>query len=177
MKRFLSILLIAVLCLSGCAIGQEQFKDPVTFYYLRDYSDLDNRDTFFSEGAIGSEFREASGHRNDLNYLLSIYLQGPLDENLRSPFPIGCRPIDIRQDDGTLYLVLSPVVTELSEMELTVACACLAKTCMELVPVDTVQIEASTLDGSVTVSRIFAADSLILADNFTQTTESTEQTQ
>ena len=177
MKRFLSILLIVLLCLSGCSIGHEQFKDPVTFYYLRDYSDLDNRDAFFSEGALGSELREASGHRNDLNYLVSIYLQGPLDGNLRSPFPVGCRPMDIRQDDGILYLVLSPAITGLGEMELTVACACLAKTCMELVTVDAVQIEGSTPDGSATVSRIFTADSLILADSFSPPTESTEEPQ
>jgi len=177
MKRFLCMLLIVALCLSGCAIGQGRFQDPVTFYYLRDYSNADNRDTFFSEGALGGETREAGDHRKDLNYLLSIYLQGPLDENLRSPFPRGCRPMDIRQEDGMLHLVLSPAITELSEMELTVACACLAKTCMELTDADTIQIEGSSLDGTVTVSRTIARDTIIFGEDFTQAPEPTTETQ
>ena len=177
MKRFLCILLIAVLFLSGCAIGQERFKEPVTYYYLRDYSDPDNRDTFFLDGALGTETREAAGHRDDLNYLLSIYLQGPLDGGLRSPFPSGCRPMDIRQEEQYVYLKLSPSITDLNEMDLTVACACLAKTCMELTGVETVQIEGSSIDGTVTVSRTFTRDMLILEDDLTQIPESENETQ
>ena len=177
MKRSLCFALILILCLSGCAIGQERFKNPVTYYYLQDYSDPDNRDAFFMDGAIGSEIREAGDHRTDLNYLLSIYLQGPLDASLRSPFPAGCRPMDIRQDETALYLVLTPAITELSEMELTVACACIAKTCMELVDADTVQISGTSQDGTVTVSRTFARDMLILEDSLTQASASTDETQ
>lgn len=177
MKRLLCIILITVLFLSGCAIGQERFKDPVTYYYLRDYSDLDHRDAFFSEGAMGSEIREAGDHRTDLNYLLSIYLQGPLDEGLRSPFPKGCRPMDIRREDSSLYLTLSPSITQLNEMELTVACACLAKTCMELVDVDTVHIMGNSLDGNVTVNRTFTRDMFILEDEFSHASESSSETQ
>lgn len=174
MKRFVSFLLILTLLLSGCSIIQEQFKDPVTYYYLRAHSDPDTRDVFFSDGVIGSELREGSGHRNDLNYLLSIYLQGPLDERLHSPFPAGCRIVNIKKDDSLLTVVLSPNITELSDMDLTVACACLAKTCMTLTDANTVQIESSSADGTLSVSRTYTQEMLILEENYTETPVPTE---
>jgi hypothetical protein len=171
------MLLTAIVFLTGCSIGQGRFQNPVFFYYLRDYSNSENQNSFFSEGALGGETREAGDHRNDLNYLMSIYLQGPLDENLRSPFPRGCRPMDIRLDHQTLYLVLSPAITELSEIELTIACTCISRTCMELTDVSTVQIEGRSLDGSVVVSRTISRDTLILENDFAQVPESTDKTQ
>ena len=174
MKRFVSVLIIFALLLSGCAIGQERFKDPVTYFYLRNHSDPDNRDAFFLDGAIGSELREGSGHRNDLNYLLSIYLQGPLDERLLSPFPKGCRIVDIQKDGSKLTVVLSPGITELSEMDVTLACACLAQTCMALSNADTVHIQSTSPDGIMSVSRSFTQDMLILDESYTQTPDETE---
>ena len=174
MKRFVSFLIILALLLSGCAIGQKRFNEPVTYFYLRNHSDPDTQDAFFLDGAIGSESREGAGHRNDLNYLLSIYLQGPLDERLLSPFPTGCRIVTIREDITSLTVVLSSNFAELSEMNITLACACLAKTCMSLVDIGTVHIESSSPDGTISVSRTFTQEMLILDESNTQAPEETE---
>ena len=176
MKKAVSLFLIAALCLSGCAIGRERFVEPVTFYYPREHSTTADYDTFFSEGAIGSETREASGHRQDLNYLLTIYLQGPLDPELSSPFPSGCRPVKISREERTLTVALNPVITQLNDMELTIACACLARTCMGLSEVDTVHVESRDQDQNILFSRSFTKDNLLLEDTYTQPQETTEPT-
>ena len=53
MKRILCLILITLILLSGCSFGREQLKEPVTFYYLRQYDTQESYDSFFSEGAIG----------------------------------------------------------------------------------------------------------------------------
>ena len=132
---------------------------------------------FYAEGIIGSETREAAGHREDLNYLLSIYFRGPLNSEFSSPFPMGCRILETAQEDGNMTILLNPILAETTDLEVTIACACLAKTCMELTGADTVQIESRDLDGKVLFSRTFTGENLFLSDDYTQPVESTENTQ
>ena len=174
MKRTLCFLLMLSLVLTGCAMGMDRWKEPVTFYYLRDHANADNYEAFFNEGAIGSEIREGTGHRNDLNYLLSMYLQGPMDVQLKSLFPTGCQITDIRTANRDLTITFNAALFQLNDMELTIAGACLAKTCMELADVDRVHIQAHALDGKLLFSRIFTADSLLLADTNPKPTEPTQ---
>lgn len=174
MKRPVCLILVFLLLLPGCAIGQERHKEPVTFYYLRSHEDADDYQSFFSDGAIGSETREASGHRQDLNYLLAMYLQGPLREDLQSPFPTGCRTVEIGQDGTALTIRLNAVMAQLGEMELTVASACLAKTCFALADVNTVHVEARSAGDDILFTRSFTTDNLLLEDSWTQPPEATD---
>lgn len=177
MRRFLSLILVLALCLSGCGFRGDSQKEPVMFYYLRTYSGSDTYDNFFTEGIIGSESREASGHQQDLSYLLAMYLQGPLDPELTSPFPVGCQVTEILQEEGQLTLRLSRMITAKTDMELTIACACLAKTCLDLTDADTVHIESRDLDGKVLFTRSFTRDNLVLKDSYTYPAETIEATQ
>lgn len=177
MKRVMSLILILALCLSGCAFGQERLKESVTFYYLRQHSETDDYEVFFTEGAIGTETREASGHRDDLNYLLAMYLQGPMDSGLESPFPNGSKVMDIQSENGVLTVTLNTIASRLNDMELTIACACLAKTCMALTDAETVTVETFGPDGSILFSRSFSDENLILDDLYTQSAETTAETQ
>ena len=176
MKRAIALLLL-MLMLSGCAISGSKIKDPVTFHYLHVQSDEQAYDAYFADGIMGTETREAAGRQNDLNYLLTVYFRGPLDPELVSPFPMGCRILELQQKDGLLTLQLNPILAEMSDMEITVACACLAKTCMNLTDADTVQIESRNLEGKLLFTRTFTQDNLFLNDNYTQPVETTETTQ
>lgn len=176
MKRIIALLLL-MLMLSGCAISGSKIKDSVTFHYLHVRSDDQVYDSYFADGIMGTESREAAGRRDDLNYLLTVYFRGPLDPELVSPFPMGCRILEIEQQDGLLRLQLNPILAEKSDMEITIACACLAKTCMELTDADTVQIESRNLEGKLLYARIFTQDNLLLNDNYTPSVEATETTQ
>ena len=106
MKRFLCLLLCLCLFLPGCS--GELMKNPVTFYYPRREYRYGAED-----GVISSEQREASGHTNDLRYLLSLYLIGPSSDELVSPLPWGTRLLGVSRENGTVTLELTPKEVEM----------------------------------------------------------------
>ena len=174
MKRWISLILVAILCFSGCSQGNNPNQNTVNFYYLRSYPNSGTYDSFFSSGVIGSESREVPTDRQDLRYVLALYLQGPSDPELASPFPIGCKVLEFYEDEGCLTLILSRMITSKNDMDLTLACACLAKTCLELTDAETIQVESHNLDGKVLFTRVFTRDNVLLIDDYTQPPEATE---
>ena len=176
MKRCISLLLTAILLLSGCAANVNQGKEPVTFYYLRQHAQEEDYELFFSEGAIGAEKREVAGHRDDLNYLLALYMQGPTDSDLQFPFPVGSKIMDIHRNGDSVTIVMNTISSRFNEMDVTVSCACIAKTCMELTDAAEVTVEAYAPDNRVLFSRTFTNENLILEDTYTLPPESTENT-
>ena len=153
MKRLICLILAAVLLLpllNGCG---EQIKEPVTFYYLR----RNYREEM--DGLIACEEREASGHRDSLEYLLAFYLMGPVDEELRSPLPRGTILFSLHQEGTELTLSISDTSSSLTDYEFSLACACLSLTCMDLVSVEEVTVTSGSR--SLTLGR----DSLTLTDN------------
>ena len=171
MKHILSLLLVTVLMLSGCALSS-QATEPVTFYYLRQHTQEEEYHLFFSEGAIGAEEREVTGYRNDLDYLLALYMRGPVDSSLRFPFPVGSKIIGTHLEDRKLTVAMNAISSRFNEMDVTVSCACIAKTCMELADVTEVIVESQTPDGQVLFSRSFTNDNLILTETSTLPSES-----
>ena len=157
MRKIIAFALAAVLLLglTGCV----DTSDTAVFYYTR-YEDAY---LYGQENAvITGEYRDVSGHRQDLKYLLTLYFHGPTMEYLRSPFPSGMilRSVERRQD--TLYVELSASLTMLTGTDLTVACACLARTCFGLSQAEAVSI---TAEGLGIVSMTLTRDSLLLADD------------
>lgn len=100
MKRFFCLFLCLCLFLPGCS--GELMKNPVTFYYPRREYQYGAED-----GVISGEQREASGHADDLHYLLSLYLIGPSSDELVSPLPWGTRLLGVNRQDGTITLELT----------------------------------------------------------------------
>ena len=176
MKRLIMILLICAL-LSGCAFPAQNVKDPVEFYYLRSCSTNDDYKTYFSEGAIVSESREASGHRGDLYYLLSMYLQGPLSSQVESPFPPGTSVTKVWQEGDHLYVNLNAAAANAEDLKLTLVWSCLAKTCMALSDATTVHIEARSISGKLLFQITVTADLFIWEEPFLPATDTVEPTQ
>ena len=149
MKRMLSLLLIfsLLLCMPGC--GEDAPQVPGQFYYCRTESSFTGQDSF-----IVSETRELKGMEDDLPAILNTYLSGPLSGSLTCPFPRDTEILSVRQIDDSIHLNFSSTFAQLSGVDLTVACACIAKTCMELTGAQTVRIRASgeLLNGSTYVT-------------------------
>ncbi len=154
MKRFLCLALITALLLSGCFRQGQQIKEPVTFYYLRSQYLYGN-----SQSIMDREEREASGHREDLRYLMVQYLMGPSNEELRSPLPVSTRILSAEQVEGAVTLTLSEVPASMSDAAFSLACACLTKTCIGLTDAESVTIISGTR--SITMG----SDNLILSDS------------
>ena len=161
MKRFLCLLLCLCLFLPGCS--GELMKNPVTFYYPRREYQYGAED-----GVISSEQREASGHTNDLRYLLSLYLIGPSSDELVSPLPWGTRLLGVSRENATSTLELTDTAQSVTDTEFTLACACLTMTTLSITGGDEVVITSGSR--SVTMRR----DSLTLIDDSTAST--TEET-
>ena len=165
MKRALCIFLILVLSfgLFGCRLGKRSdVLEPVEFYYPR------KTDRFIygsDNGVISAEIREASGHVNDLKYLFTMYLYGPQDSALRSPFPSGCKLSSLRTEEDTLYIRLSEEFATLENTELTLACAALAKTCFSITDFSHICIDATGSENTVSIT--LDKDALLFADNST----------
>lgn len=163
MKRILCMTLVLLLvgCICGCHYSDSgDILEPVEFFYPRNSTGFVYGS---AEGVIASELREASGHVNDLNYLLAMYLRGPQDAALRSPFPAGCRLEKVHAEDSTLYIRLSAEFAAVENMELTLACASLAKTCFSLTAYDHVCIDAAAAGKSIHMT--LDADSLLYSDH------------
>lgn len=153
MKRFLSLLFVLSLLLSGCGLFSPHIKEPVTFYYLRSEMQY-----FAKDGVISSEEREASGHREDLSYLMALYLMGPAEEELVSPIPRGTRIFKTTETEEGVSLHMSDTANTMTDIEFSLACTCLSLTCLELTDAPAVTITSG--ERTITIHR----DALTLFD-------------
>ena len=127
MKKQLCLLLILLLLLPlmGCSSGE---NNSVPFYYCRK---PEAYQYFAEDGVIHAEYRDLLGHRNDLGYMVSLYLAGPLEEGLISPFPKTARLLSFHQESASIRIELSDMGRSLTDPEFTLACACLTLTCLD----------------------------------------------
>lgn len=157
MKKFVSILLVCLL-LTGCG---SRIKEPVTFYYIRTSYQED------MQNIIATEQREASGHRQDLTYLMALYFMGPASDDLTSPIPRGVSLLHVGIESGVITLELSDTENSMTDSQFSLACACLSLTCFDMTLADSVTVQSG--NRSVTMT----ADNLVLLDSSTQAKEST----
>lgn len=163
MKRVLIFLSLAALLLCGCTRSGERIKDPVSFYYLQaEYQ-------YGTEGSvIASEEREASGHRQDLLYLMKLYMMGPAGEELRSPLPRGIQVLSAEAAGDLVTLTISDTAGGLSDIDFSLAGACLSLTCFDL----TEAAKVTIISGERSLT--FSQDTLNLYDSIPAATEDTK---
>ncbi len=159
MKRILSALLCLLLMLPclGCSNGEKS----ILFYYTRAEFLYGTQDA-----VIAQEVREAPGHEDDLDYLLNLYLEGPLNQNFISPYPEGTAFQGFTYSDATMYVTLSQEFAQLEGMDHTIAAACMAYTCFQLTAAEKVVIKCNSEkygNRSITLTR----ESMVLFDDTT----------
>ncbi|MBQ8238663.1 MAG: hypothetical protein IJZ39_11020 [Oscillospiraceae bacterium] len=159
MKRLISLLLLLALVVSLAACADE---NAVTYYYVRDEEEYLYG---AADGVMVGERRSAAGHVDDLRYLLILYFHGPVTDYLKSPFPSGTNLEELVQQEDSLDIRLSGIVSMMEGADLTLACACLARTCFGMTDVQSITIHAESLN---TVSITFTRDSLLLVDESAQ---------
>lgn len=143
MKHFMIVLLIVCLILTGCSFGGEWIKEPVTFYYVRENYQKD------MEQVLSSEVREAAGHRDDLPYLLALYSMGPSNDELISLLPKNTSIIPTERTNYSIALTLSENTQSMTDADFTLASACIAMTCMDLMDIQ--QVTVISGDRSITL--------------------------
>ena len=156
MKRILASVLAVILFMSGCSALGGHIKESVTFHYLCSHYREDMC------CVIASEEREASGHIGDLSYLLALYLMGPTSDELTSPLPVGIHILTVQQQEGSIVLELSDTGELLSDIEFSLAGACLTMTCLSIAEADNVTVTS----GSRTIT--MNAESISLFDGIAE---------
>lgn len=141
-----------IFLLNGCGSGEQ---NTVSFYYCRDPAQYQY---FEKDGVIQSEQRDLLGHRDDLRYMVGLYLAGPMNEGLVIPFSKSTKLLSVRKEDSSILIELSDHSKVLTDSEFTLACAALTMTCMEFTECSNVTIASG--GRSITMN----ADSIILSD-------------
>jgi len=155
MKRFL-VFLIALSVLLALGACREESDEGYVFYYLHN-GDVTIRPP--ADSSLVPEIRDTASTNPEIAYLLRLYLEGPVTENLVSPFPDGTILISVSQEGSTLSMVLSEEYSTLSDIHLTLAGACLSSTCFALSDAEEVAVES----GEKTY--IYTRDSFTLTDD------------
>lgn len=150
MKRVIGVLL---LCLMLCGCGAYESGDPVSFYYVRKTYAY-----YEEEPVMVGESRDIAGHRQDLEYLMSLYLMGPADEGMACPFPKRTQLLKLEAADDALTIELSDTARTLPDSAFSLACACISRTAMELSGAESVTVVSGTR------SLVTRQDSLMLTD-------------
>ena len=135
MKKWIAILLASVLVFSLWGCNSNQIQDPGNFYYRR----IDAQ-YLGSEGIISPEIRELSDMGGDFGKILADYFLGPASPELESPFPRDTKLVQWTRDNNTLSIQLNEAFTQLSGIELSVACGCIARTCFEMTDASAVHL-------------------------------------
>ena len=174
MKRILSIALV-VFCLAsltGCGRPPHPADDQIVFYYPRVNINYGREDS-----VISSELRDVQSRADDVSYVIRLYLNGPVSDELYSPFYSDTTLFGAERVEDTLYITLGgKQINQKSQLQFTVACACLAKTCFSLTDVSEIHINTLIRDNSGMEALVFTKDNLILWDDVYLTEDQTVPT-
>ena len=161
MKKLITCILLLCICVSffGCK-SKQALTSPVPYYYRRMELSYEG-----SGSVIAAEQRESRGHENDIGYLLSQFLKGPESSAFSRTFPLGTQLISFEHSDLEAHIVLTDIFAGLTGMDLTIACACITMTVIELTGVQTVHIrtESQLLNNMQTIT--MDKSSLVLFDS------------
>ena len=161
MKRIL-FLLLTLLMLVGCTSTGEKDVAPsrVAFYYS-----ISNAESLTAESIIRSE--ERSFQIFTLKQLLELYFEGPLNENLHSPFPSGTSVVSISEGAEGIEITLSGEFFTLEGIDLSIATCCLANTVCNYMQTDRVIL----VDPMDRIRLHLTPDDYLLSNTISQSTD------
>ena len=158
-----SLILLMLLSLLGCTQQEPQLNNPISFYYpvVPEYRRED-------DPVIRAELHEGNGMETNLLPLLSRYVCGPESPDLVDIFPSDAYPVSIYNHNRAATVYMSPGFAKLTGIDLTMACACLSATLMDIADLETVNIcvKDALLDGNQSI--MMSRDSFTLVDEIYQ---------
>lgn len=156
MRRIIYSLLLLSLpfFLFGCHSAD---NNDVTFYYSRS---PELYQYFEEDGVIHAEQRDLTGHRNDLRYMIGLYLAGPLEEGLSTPFTKSTRLISVEKTENTILIELSDHTSSMTDSEFSLSCASLTLTCINFTTCEAVTVVSGERTVTMNTESILLFDSL-----------------
>lgn len=125
MKKITVVFLCMSVILSLCACSQRESKiaEPVNFYYCKEEIVY-----HFASGVIEAEIHEGADFQNDAERMLHAYLQGPRSNDNILLVPEQTNLVSVKIEHERAYVVFTDAYSQLSGIELTTACSCIAMT-------------------------------------------------
>lgn len=151
------VLILQLLC--GCSGKKDDFKEPVLFYYC-------NKDIYYNSdtGVISPETREGASYHGNLTSFVRAYLLGPSSTDLQQFIPADVRLLSCQEDGNTVSLVMSNQMTQLSGVDLSMACSALLLTVNGYSGAQILRLSAEDgqLDGKNEI--VLSMDDIVLMD-------------
>ena len=164
MKKLLCLILSLLFCVNfwGCQEEKPKLEQPVRFYYLTSTPENGIQDKVIDAVSV-----EGAGKLEDIHSLLNEYLRGTSEPGFETTFPASTKILKLTVSDSIAAVEMNSAIARLSGIDLTIACACITMTVMELTGASQVRISASnsTLDGAETV--VMDINSLTMLDIYT----------
>lgn len=157
MKRiiffFLAITLVLSFC--GCKGKPDSIEQPASFYYLEANAE---------KNVFAAEIRETKQFSNDLQAIADDYFSGPTGDAYVNVFPADLHTVSVEIQDAKLILTVSDELSLLSGLDLSIACACMGMTLLEITECTQIEILTQTqpLDGKSSI--LLTLDDLYLLD-------------
>lgn len=137
MKRLLILILVLGIGLS-CAACTQDAEEQTFFYYLRTRETI----AYGEPDALVAPVCMDIPPELPFEDVIALYLSGPTDETLLSPFPQGTQLLSTIERKDMLVLVMSGEFSSLDGIQLTLAGTCLAVTCQELTGQGRIQVRS-----------------------------------
>ena len=138
MRKITVFLLLIILSAGLMACKNDDIS--VNFYYCSEYPSY-----YTNELVLQPETRTLGTPLSDLDSLMTAYLEGPYNVLLHSPFPKGTKLISVQTGKELIEVVLSDEFAALEGIDLTVACACISNTLLEISNAETIRIRAESV--------------------------------
>lgn len=135
MKRVIIFVLCFSVLLCGCGLNGTLIDSENSYRFYYQSKEVEHLET---EDSIRSEYRKLES--DDLADLLSVYLAGPVSDDLISPFPAGTSVENIQNSSDMVTLTMSGEFFTLQGIQLSIAYCCLAETICSYADVDEIRI-------------------------------------
>lgn len=161
MRRFAALFLSLVMLLgfAGCSTKGDTRINPITFYYK-------NTDLRYNSEAKVLYGRDVDLENDQIpiSEVVSLYLEGPDETFLESPFPPNARLEQAVWTGDLLKLTLSDEFNSLTGLDRTLAMACLTLTLTQVKGIDRIQVFTSNGGFSYRNNQPMSASDFVLED-------------
>lgn len=168
MKKYIALFisLLFIFALISCDGNSEpELIRPVAFYYRIPAT---NEQSFKS--SISYENRERKDYYWEKD-ILNLYLAGPTHKSLVSPFPEGTEVLYYAVEGSRVYIRISKHMNALTNLDYSIACACLALTALELSHAKLVELNIEGDDHTIVNTVVLPRISIMLEDDYIQEPE------